>query len=550
MSDESIKTERNISQFADEDLIVDKDYQPSWFRRFLLKQAGGFDSKYYTQSEAKSASFYAVLKFGSVTFATLAFMKAIYSIFSAEVIQNLPDFFGISAESLIAVFAACGIWWIISTLDTSVIHAMRSSKAAEEAYQEYKIGTESSLRMSLSSLFLRIGVSVGGLIITIPAILVFVSQNTTDQYLKREVYEPHNNEIIEEYKGRLDAFDEGLLALKQSRDSAQKKLTELKIENASVTVAQKSSLENLSSRLSVISTQKTKEENSLREQERKRDLADDRIRQEREGIRGSLAGCRPEVPRAPNCDAAMADRDLAKKQIATIRIAIGRYDNEIAVINKQIDAINAAILQQGKDLITNVEKERASLIQQIRNLDKTISVEEKTRERISDVNKAATDDLRFKHFNPDLSERFAGYLQYMQKEANLIEWGTALGFVMMIICIELGVFVAAATVDANAGEVRAYMGRIARMDQAADLFREARERQNLENELNESSYAEIRQKLEIAQLKDEIFQKALEKVRNDPALVEEAIDHIIATLNVSNSNESQKDELEQEKQAA
>lgn len=524
------KSNVNSSPFADEDLVINKEDRAWWPTRWLLGHAGGYDPQYYTASEARSSTTMAAAKFVSVSFATFAFMKAVNPAFNNEAIQNLPSIGGIDPKVLATGVVASGLWWGISKLDTEVIHGMRSSRAAREAYKKFNLGTKDSTKTPLSGIFLRAGISLGSLGITIPALMVTASEDTIDQYLLKTRYNGPNNAIIQEYQGDLQTIEDRIKELTGSRAILQTSLTELQGIDRSATPAQTAQLETLTARLATLTQQKAEEETKLREQEQARDLAIDRIRQEREGIRGSVPGCRPEAPVAPICDAAMADRDLANRQITTIRTVITRYNNQIASINTDINNINAAIVQQGRDSRATVERERTTLSSQIESLTTQISEEGTRRANASDVNGLAKADPRYRHFNPDLSEQFEGYVEYMRHEAHPLEWGRTAAIALIIMCLELGVFGLAASRKLNAGEMRGYLADLAKSEQAIDTFKEIKDKLALEGEAEEGRYAEIRREITKEKLKAEIFEKALEEARSNPEILNRAIDDVIAEL--------------------
>lgn len=232
----------NLSRFADETLVIDKSDRAWWPTRFMLGQAGGYDSQYYTASEAKSATAMAAAKFVSVSFATYAFMKAVNPAFNSEAIQNLPSINGIDPKLIATGVAATALWWGISKLDTAVLHNMRSSKAAKEVFNEFGIDNEDAKKRNIPGYLLRLGISVGSLGITIPALMVTVSEDTIDQYLLETRYNEPNNAIVEEYRGRLETVEEVIARLTASRASLQTNLTELEETGRVVTPTQESRL--------------------------------------------------------------------------------------------------------------------------------------------------------------------------------------------------------------------------------------------------------------------------------------------------------------------
>lgn len=523
----SLNVSKNDIGSADAALIVDKEKRGGFWSRFLVSQSGGYDPQYYTQDEAKSTTVLAAAKFASVTLATYSLMKAVYPAFENQAITTLPSIYGVDAKHILTGAAAGALWWGISKLDTAVMHSMRSQKAGKYVAEQFNIDHGSSHKTAWSGLLFRFGISAGSLGISIPALLITASEGTINDYIRRNTNDI-NAPIVAEYQERLNTVDTYIAELRGQGTSLQTALLDLQTFSSTITEAQRRRLDDLSNLMASLQRQKEQEDARRLEQIRIRDEAIARINQERDGTRGSVPGCRPEARVAPICDAAMADRDDANRSIETIDSTLARINASISETRTEIAGINQQIEIANQARIFELERQRANINEQLSGIQAEIETQTAVRAGVADVNTLAAQDPRYKPFNPDLAEQVDAYIEYMQNEANILDWSRAGFTALMIICMELGVFALASSRQLSPGELRGHLAEAIKSREAGNVYKNILQLQKLKEEVGtDDGIASLKKKRRIMQIDEQNFETALEKLRNDPDLKNQAFEEVL-----------------------
>lgn len=533
-NDDALRVSKGTIGSADERLIMDESDQPGWWSRFLIGQAGGYHPQYYKKDEVEDTTRMAVLKFASVSLATYSFTKAVSPALNSDFIQSLPSVYDVDPKIVLMGTTAGVFWWGLSELDKAVLHNMRSHKAAVAVAEKSGVSPKrNGVASAAMGVALRYGVSIGSLAITIPALLVTVAEGDIDEYQRAKIKENYNNPIIEEYQtgitkatteiGRIDGLltqnNERLLALDTNNS------------NLTYTEEQLARRKSLNEQLASIEAQIEQQESSRLQELSNIDQANARIKQEREGTRNSIPGCRPEVPYAPMCDAAMADRDDALARLKTINEIISDLTEKIGDINSELSEISR-LAQEALRLRKGSEETLRTNIQlQIDELE----LSKETQEKFISPEKTAADlaqeDPRWVDYNPALFDRVAGFQEYMQKEANFFQWLSAGAIALIITSMELGVFTLAASRKASPGEIRGYRAQDLRSAEAERIYQKEFSKNNLEDEVSlDPIELEIRNRRKLVEAQEEARDRLIRKAMEEAGIEKGMYTDIVADL--------------------
>jgi hypothetical protein len=318
-----------------------------------------------------------------------------------------------------------------------------------------------------------------------------------------------------------------IIQLETNLTALQTTLKELQRPDSSVTTIQKNRIDFLNAQLKRFQTREIEQREKLAAQEIIRDEALARIQQERDGTRGSAAGCRPEVRNAPNCDEAMADRDDAFRRMRTIQLELNRIANNIKDAETELSEINAAVIQNTENRREDIVAQRKSLEAQIKIIEGQLKTQLPIRENRKDVAGLAKVDPRYNQFNPDLAEQVDAYVDYMGEEANPLEWSRAGFMALIIISLEMGVFALASSRRVNAGEVRGYLADVAKSEEAADLYHQIVENRFAKKQDDTLNSLEMLKKREIMEAHMDIHKQALRQIKENPDMLQAELDQVM-----------------------
>lgn len=509
---------------ADAGFVIPHNRQGGSISRFLVGQSGGYDPQYYTSGEAKATTVLAAAKFASVSLATYSFMKAVSPAFDNQAITSLPSMAGTDAKHLLMGASAAALWWGISKLDTAVMHNMRAQKAAKYALNHFGVENPDALKRNFAGLMFRFGISAGSLGITVPALLATSSEATIDKYIQDKIYNDNNSEIVEMYQGRLATVESEIERLTGLRVQFDQDILGITTDARQMTYTEEQTtrLAFLRSRLQALEAQKAEQQQRQEEEERTRDAAQSRMEQERVGTRGSVAG------EGPLFLEAQGDRDDANRRLETINAALTRINGDIGTVQGEMDGIENAARAANNAQIAANQRLLEDLRRQKEETQTALDAQITERERVQDVNGLASADPRFIHFNPDMTERLDAYVEYMQNEANPMEWSWAAFVAIMIASMELGVFALSASRNANPGEVRGYMADMVKSREAAGEFSKSMMRMHLQGEAHMEGEKVAHGKKKYVLAEDEaLFKETLEKAKNDPEFREKVLKDIM-----------------------
>lgn len=512
---------------ADAALIIDEAYRAKGWAKFLVSHSGGYDAQYYTHDEAKAATILSAMKFLSVSAATYAFMKAVGTAFESKIVTSIPSIGGVDPKLILMGGTAGILWWGLSKMDTAVMHGMRARKTARHVKEAYEIGSGDDEK-NISGILFRYGVSAASLGITVPALLITVSEGVVNNHLKAR-YDRANAPIIEEYKGRLKTVDDYIAELRTSSSRLQTQLSQIQVTEVMVSEGQRQRLDILTRQLISFKAEKVKQEEQLIKEQVIRDEAIAKLEQEAKGTRGSKRG------EGPLWGSAVSDRDDALRRIKTIEDIIARLGTNINTATEEITSINQQISEANQKRQEEITRQRANIQKQIDDL--TIKSKEQTveREKYADINALAAQDPRFKAFNPGLAEQIDGYIEYMTTQANELDLSRAGFAVLLIVCIELGVFALSAWRRVNPGEIRGYLAELIKSEQAGNAYNKIRARQTLEEEtLTDDDAVLLKQKRDVMRQEAELFQKTLSEMMSDPVMKQRMQDRIAEILDEIN----------------
>lgn len=534
--DDEAATQASLNKMgtADAGFIIPRHRRPGISGSFNVRQAGGYDPMYSTAEEAKAATVLAGTKFVSVGLATFSFMKAVAPAYDNPAITTLPSLVGVDAKTLLMGASTIALVWGISKLDTAVMHSMRAKKAAQYAFTHYGIENSQALKNNLGALAFRLGISIGSLGITVPSLLVTSSQATIDQYSMDKINEGNNNAIVQFYRGKLTTVEDEIKRLIGVNVQIDKDILSINDEAREITYteAQTKRLTFLQERLQTLEGQKNEQQAKRFAEEQVRDAALERIRQEREGVRGSIPGCRPEVPVAPICDAAMADHDDSLKRLETITAELERIGAEITAVQDERKVIEDAAKQATADRATADANLLTDLRKQKEENQTALKTQEEERVKVLDYNTHAKNDPRFITYNPDMTDRLDAYVEYMQNEANAMEWAWAGFIALMIASMELGVFALSASRNANPGEVRGYMAEMVKMREAAsELNKSMSTIHNQDEETMDEAKASHGNQKYVFDAYQELFAKKVAEAMQDPNFNADLFKDIMSKLN-------------------
>lgn len=525
---EGLSVSKRAIGSADQSLIIDKSEQPGWWSRFLIKQSGGYNPQYYKKDEVDDTTRLAIAKFASVSLATYSFMKAVSPAFDNNMLKSLPSVYEADPKLILTGVTAAGFWWMLSKLDTAVLHNMSAHKASAAAAEQYGVSRgKSKIGSAAAGVALRYGVSLGSLAITIPALLVTVGEETVDQYLQDKIYTEYNKPLLEEYQSRLDKVTGEVTRLNGLLTPLEQRLLSIDADEDALTYTeeQQGRRKSLGARLEALEEQrKSLAENQLKEI-RIRDEAISRMLQEESGTRGSTAG------QGPLYRDAMADRDDALRRLETINAALSGVRTQINGINTElsnIDAVAQTALDSRNEAQSNL---RTNLQDQIALIREQLATQNALQESASDITALALDDPRWVSYNPNLFDQANGYLEYMQEEANIFQWMSAGAIALMIACMELGVFTLAASRRAGPGEVRAYMAEVLKSDEAGKIYQQVVARKILEEEIGlDPTILELRKQKKLMEAEEKVFDRLVRKAMKNAGIEEAMFDDIVADL--------------------
>lgn len=519
-----VQSSQNDIGTSDAHLIVPKSKQAGLITRALISHAGGYDPQYYTKDEAKSATVLAAAKFASVTLATYSFMKAVYPAFESSAIRALPSIGSLDTKYLLAGTAAGALWWGISKLDTAVMHEMRAQKAAKHAATALGVKAEGHDKSTWPGLMFRFGISAGSLGISIPALLVTSSEGTINDYIRRSTNQT-NAPVIVEYQERLTNAERYLAELRNRVSSLQNMLVDASPIEQSMTEMQRKRLEDLSNLISNLQRQKEQEEANRLEQIRLRDAAISRAEQEAAGTRGSRPG------RAQLWANAIADRDDAIRVIGTIDASLARISERVAETNSEIAQITSQAEERNQQRQGEIDRQRPTIQAQLERVQAEVRAQSLIRDSLADVGRLASQDPRYKNFNPDLAEQVGAYMTYMREEANALDWSRAGFMALMIICMELGVFALASSRKLSPGEVRGYLAELIKTQEAGNTFKRLIENQNTKAAYKlDDETINLGKQVRVTEVDAAIFEDTLARIKADPELRAQVFDDVAAML--------------------
>lgn len=512
---------------ADASLIVAPEQQPGPIGRFMIRQAGGYDPKYYTSGEAKEASLLVGLKFASVSLATYSVMKMIEPGFQTSTITTIPEIGNIDPRIILVSGATVLAWWGISKLDTAVMHNIRARRVEEDVKLNIPSLQIPKQKIGFPDYVARLGVSLGSLVISLPALLVTTSQESIDQYIKSELLEK-NRPVLEEYETSLENIQARIQDYKDKRTKIEESITVLgeKSTDPVYTSDQSNRLTTLRKEIEGLEAERKQYLEEKQEEQRKKNDAEVRIIQETEGIRGSIPGCEP--GRSPLCQEAIADRDDAARQIALIDSLIAAVNTQIININTEVKNIDDAAVKAREQLNSADDTRRAGLNAEIISLNELISKDETDLKAVLNPQELAQKDVRYIHFNPDMTARGRVFVEQVLKEANPLELLAMAGLTLMIASAELGVFFSARSRPANMGEKRAYLAELVKTRTANEIYDQAVERIKLISEGSvDEDIVQLRQRVRVLEQNEDLFKESMEQMKNDPEFREKILKEVL-----------------------
>lgn len=464
-----------------------------------------------------------------MTLATYAFMKAVGPAFESKIVTSLP-MIGTVNPKLILMGGTAGIlWWGLSKMDTAVMHGMRSRKTAQYVKDEYQIGSGDE-GTNIPGFLFRYGISTASLGITIPALLITVSEGTINNHLK-ERYDRDNSPIVEEYKGRLKTIDDYITELKSKNSGLQTQLEKIQIIEILISDEQKKRLDILTRQLIALKSERSKQEEQLIKEQTIRDESIAKLDQEAKGRRGAVPG------EGPLWGSAVSDRDDALRRIKTIEDILSRLDKNIDSSKDEASTINSQIAEINQKRQEEAARQRASIQKQVDGLEIKLKEQKTEREKYSDITSLVKNDPRFKAFNPDMAEQVDGYIDYMTTKANALDVSRAGFMALMIVCLELGVFALSAWRRVNPGEIRGYLAELIKAEQAGNAYKKIQAHSKLKQDTNtDDKIISLQMKREIMRQESQLFEKTLTEMMSDPAIkqkMEARISEILGSLNES-----------------
>lgn len=487
---------------ADSKLVIPANRQPGPLSRFFLRHAGGYDGKYYTKEEANTAASLAAAKFVSVSFATFSFMKAVHPAFDVVA----PELKGIFMAA-----AAGGLWWGISKLDTEVMHSMRARRATK--YAEENLGIKDPKGGPAWPGFLfRVGISMGSLGISIPALLIAASQGTIDDRIKTNLNN-QNAPIVEEYRGRLRETDNSITSLRARLASLQQQLSVTQSPDGILTAEERARIVVLTETLQQATSNMRDKQQELERAQRKRDEAASRMEQEDMGARGSIAG------RGPQYLTAMVDKRDAERDINRIQASLVHLQTTINSSNTQMATIRAQASGNPVSGRTDTGVLAQTLQAQIDQVTSDLNKQIALRTTLANVDGLSASDQRFHAFKPDMAQQIDAYLAFMRTDASPMEWSRQIFMTLIIVSLELGVFAMASSRKLNAGELRGHLAEVINSEQAKAVFDRAKERMrlSLEADTDDETIA-LGKRVAIIRADAKAFTEELNKIEKDPAI--------------------------------
>ncbi len=521
--DSTLRVKKQDLFNVDSSFIVPREQQPGFIGRFMINQAGGFPSKYYTKDDTVAATRMVGLKFASVSLATFSAMKMLEPAFNSDLIQSLPPIGTVDPKLILMGGVGAFTWWGISKIDTAVIHQLRSQKAAEITKRQTGSCIPGSDKPSYSDYFTRLGISFGSLIISVPILNMTIAEEKIDKALLDRLSIP-NNAIIEEYKGKLTTVEDEIKRLTGLKATLGENLRNIDEDNdeISYTDAQAKRLEVLKQQETAFETRKTELLIELEKEERNRIEAEQRIRNETQGVKGSVAGC--EVGKSPLCQDAIADRDDALQQIERIKASIDAVTNQNKAVLDEMEVIeNTAIEALKREQMAESELRR-NIASQLEVIESDLTKQRAEKPQVEKFNELAQADPRYQHFKPDFSTRAEAYYNEVITKANPIEWAGILGLTLMITCAELAVFLSSARRPANSSEVNAYKANMAKIDASKIIYERTMELVGLHADIGmDDNIVDMRHEKRVREEAEKIFESAMETALQDPELLDEKI---------------------------